>query len=285
MLDKKEWTRLEEKANEIRNLILETTSWAGSGHIGGGLSATDILTVLYYKYLNIDVKNPDWEDRDRLIVSKGHIGIALAPIMADLGFIEKEALKTFNLTGSVLGIHLDSNKVKGIDASTGSLGHGLAMSIGMALAAKIKGKDYWTYCVLGDGECDEGSVWESAMSAAHFKVDNLITFVDRNHNMIDGNTEDIMRLEPFADKWRAFGFEVIEINGHDIPALCAAIEKAKTEKCGKPYLILCDTIKGCGIDYMEDNYKWHYGAVDQEKYDNGKKSLQVYFEKRMQRVK
>ncbi len=285
MLDKQEWIRLEKKAHDIRNMILETTSWAGSGHIGGGLSATDILTVLYYKYLNIDVNNPDWEDRDRLIVSKGHIGIALAPIMADLGFIDKESLKTFNLTGSVLGIHLDSNKVKGIDASTGSLGHGLAMSIGMALSARIQGKDYWTYCVLGDGECDEGSVWESAMSASHFGVTNMITFVDRNHNMIDGNTEDIMRLEPFADKWRAFGFEVREINGHDIPALCAAIDEAKANKGDKPFLILCDTIKGCGIDYMEGNYKWHYGAVDDEKYKNGKASLEAYHAQRMAAIK
>ncbi|NCA93013.1 transketolase, partial [bacterium] len=187
-LTKQEWLRLEDKANDLRTLCLETTYWAGSGHIGGSYSSADILTVLYYKYMNFDPKNPTDPDRDRCVVSKGHIGIMLASMFADLGLVNKEDLKTFNLTGSKLGMHLDSNKVKGLDSSTGSLGHGSSIALGMALAARLRKQSYKTFLVLGDGECDEGSVWEAAMATAHFKAKNLITIVDRKHNMIDGNT-------------------------------------------------------------------------------------------------
>lgn len=282
-LSKQEWLALEKKAFELRNLCLDTTYWAGSAHIGGGMSVMDMLTILYYKYMKIDVSNPDWEDRDRFILSKGHSGVAYASLLCELGFNDKEQLKTFNLTNSKMGIHLDSNKVVGVDASTGSLGHGLPIAVGTALAARVLGKDYKTYCILGDGECDEGSNWEAAMSAAHFKVDNVITFVDRNKCMIDGRTEDVMALEPFADKWRAFGFVVKEVDGHNFNELSEAIDFALENK-GTPVMIIANTIKGEGIDYMEDNYLWHYGAIDDDKYAKAQESLKNHYAKRVARA-
>lgn len=282
-LSKQEWLALEKKAYELRNLCLDTTFWAGSAHIGGGMSVMDMLTILYYKYMKIDVANPNWEDRDRLILSKGHAGVAYASVLCELGFNDKEQLKTFNLTNSKMGIHLDSNKVIGVDASTGSLGHGLPIAVGTGLAARVLGKDYKTYCILGDGECDEGSNWEAAMSAAHFKVDNVISFVDRNKCMIDGSTEDVMSLEPFADKWRAFGFIVKEVDGHNFNELSEAIDFALENK-GAPVMIIANTIKGEGIDFMEDNYLWHYGAIDDEKYAKAKESLDKHYAKRVARA-
>lgn len=276
-LTKQEWLRLEDKANDLRNLTLQTTFWAGSGHIGGSFSAMDLLTALYYKYMNFDPKNPSDPDRDRCVVSKGHIGIALASMFADLGLIKVEDLKTFNLTGSKLGMHLDSNKVKGLDASTGSLGHGSSLALGMALAGRLRKQSYNTFLILGDGECDEGSVWEAAMATSNFKTSKLITIVDRNHNMIDGNTEKVMALEPFADKWTAFGFDVKQINGHRFDEICEAIEYAMAKKDGeKPVCIIADTVKGQGISYMADNYKWHYGAIDEAKFTTGKADLAKY---------
>lgn len=283
-LSKQEWLALEKKAHELRMLTLDTTKWAGSGHIGGGMSALDVMTVLYHKYMKIDVKNPKWEDRDRFILSKGHVGVAYAPLLCDLGFNDKELLKTFNLSNSTMGIHLDSNKVVGVDASTGSLGHGMSIAVGTALAARVTGKDFKTYVLLGDGECDEGSNWEAAMSAAHYKTTNMISFVDRNKCMIDGRTEDVMRLEPLADKWASFGFEVKVIDGNNIKEICDAIDEALANTTDKPYMIILDTIKGCGIDFMEDNYTWHYGAIDDTKYQQAKESLEKHYQKRIARV-
>ncbi len=282
-LTKQEWLELEKQAHELRKLCLDTTFWAGSAHIGGGMSVMDMLTILYYKYMKYDVANPQWEDRDRFILSKGHSGVALASLVCHLGFDDKEKLKTFNLSNSTMGIHLDSNKVKGVDASTGSLGHGLSIALGTALAAKVLGKDYKTYCILGDGECDEGSNWEAAMSAAHFKADNLISFVDRNQCMIDGPTEEVMALEPFADKWRSFGFIVKEVDGHDFVQLAEAIDFALENK-GAPVMIIANTVKGAGVDFMEGDYKWHYGAINDEKYELAKASLEKYYAKRVARA-
>lgn len=285
-LSKQEWLALEKKANELRALCLQTTVDAGSGHIGGGMSAMDMMTILYHKYMKVDPKNPDWADRDRFVMSKGHAGIAYAGVLADKGYVDKKDLKTFNLTGSKMGIHLDSMKVPGVDASTGSLGHGLPMAVGMALAAKLQKRDFITYCMLGDGECNEGAIWEAAMAAAHFKVTNLVTFVDRNKCMIDGPTECVMGLEPFADKWRAFGFEVIEIDGHDFRQLDEAISKALDNvKSGtKPVLVLANTIKGEGIDFMAGDYKWHYGAIDDTMFKKAQDSLEKYYQTRVARV-
>lgn len=283
-LSKQEWIKLEDKASELRLSTLQTCWWAGSGHLGGSFSSIDILTALYYKHMNFDPKKYNDPDRDRCIVSKGHIGIALAPLFADLGLVEKEQLKTFNLTGSKLGIHLDSNKVKGLDASTGSLGHGSSLALGMALAARVNKKDYKVFLVLGDGECDEGSVWEAAMATAHFKATNLVTIVDRNHNMIDGATEDVMALEPFADKWTAFGFDVKTVNGHDFVALDEALEYAKKAPTGKPVCIIADTVKGQGVKEMAGNYKWHYGAMDEAKFNKSKADLEEYHATRVARA-
>ena len=282
-LSKTEWLALEKKAHELRNLCLDTTYWAGSGHIGGGMSVMDMLTVLYHKYLNIRVEEPDWEDRDRFILSKGHSGIAFAPVLVDKGFNDPEQLKTFNLSNSKMGIHLDANKVVGVDASTGSLGHGLSIALGTALAARVLDKDYKTYCILGDGECDEGSNWEAAMAIAHFNATNVISFVDRNKCMIDGRTEDVMKLEPFADKWRAFGFIVKEVDGHNISELCDAIDFALNE-ADKPVMIVANTVKGEGIDFMADDYHWHYGAIDESKYQQAKESLEKYYAQRVARA-
>ena len=283
-LTKQEWLALEEKAYELRQLCLDTTFWAGSAHIGGGMSVMDMLAILYYKYMKYDVENPQWEDRDRFILSKGHAGVALASLVCHVGFDDKEKLKTFNLSNSTMGIHLDSNKVKGVDASTGSLGHGLPIALGTALAARVLGKDYKTFCIMGDGELDEGSNWEAAMAASHFKVDNLISFVDRNKCMIDGRTEDVMALEPLADKWAAFGFIVKVVNGHNFNELAEAIDFALENKSGKPVMIIADTIKGEGVDYMEDNFMWHYGAVNEEKYELAKASLEKHYAKRVARA-
>ena len=283
-LSKQEWLRLEKKANELRHLTLDTTYWAGSGHIGGGMSVLDIMTVLYHKYMHIKVDDPQWEDRDRFILSKGHAGIAYAPVLCDLGFNDPEMLKTFNLSGSKMGMHLDSNKVVGVDASTGSLGHGMSIAVGTALAARLQKKDFKTFVVLGDGECDEGSNWEAAMSAAHYKLTNMISFVDRNKCMIDGRTEDVMNLEPFCAKWEAFGFIVKDIDGNNIKELCEAIDFAYENKTDKPVMIVCNTLKGCGIDFIEDNYLWHYGAFDDEKYETAKKSLDETYAKRVARA-
>lgn len=275
-LNEQELNFLEDKAHELRNLCVDTVVWAGSGHIGGSLSAMDIFTILYYKYMKINPKNPNWPERDRFIVSKGHAGVGYAPVLADKGYFSKELLKEYNHTGSSLGMHLDSTKVPGVDASTGSLGHGLPIALGTALAARLQGKTYMTYCLLGDGECNEGSIWEAAMAASHYKVTNMITIVDRNKCMIDGPTEEVMRLEPFAKKWEAFGFIVKQINGHSFKELSEAIEYAQGEKKA-PVVIIANTVKGCGIDFMENDYRWHYGGLDSEKVQQAKESLQRYY--------
>ena len=282
-LSKAEWIELEHKASDLRQLALDTCNWAGSAHMGGSLSSADFLTLLYHKYLNFDPKNCTDPKRDRCIVSKGHIGVILAALFAQLGLVDKEDLKTFNLTGSKLGMHLDSNKVKGLEASTGSLGHGSALALGDALAARVQNNPHKTWVLLGDGECDEGSVWEAAMATAHYKATDLITVVDRNKAMIDGPTEDVLALEPFADKWRAFGFTVIEVDGHHMKKLSEAMEQAMAAK-EKPVCIILDTIKGEGISFMAGDYKWHYGAMDSEKYEKATQDLKDYEAKRIARA-
>jgi transketolase len=274
-----EYLRLEDKACDLRLMTIDTSYWAGSAHVGGALSVIDILTILYYKYLNIDPKNPDWDDRDRFILSKGHAGVALASVLADKGFYDAEELKTYNHNNSKFGMHLDMHKVKGLDASTGSLGHGMPIALGLALAAKARGQKYTVYTVLGDGECDEGTVWESAMACAHYKAGNLIAFVDRNGLSIDGPTEEIMALEPFADKWKAFGFYVQEIDGHDMRKLAEAIDNARAV-VDKPSMIICRTVKSCGVKDWENDYKWHYAGLNEEVRDKCKESIKRYHAER-----
>jgi transketolase len=268
----KEIKDLKVKAKQLRKDEVDVTTWSGGAHIGGSLSVTDILVVLYYKYMNIDPKNPQKEDRDRLVLSKGHTALAYVCVLADRGFFEKEELKNFNKFKSPFGMHPDGNKVVGCDASTGSLGHGLPMAVGMAMANKLKKIDAQTYCILGDGECAEGTIWEGAMAAAHFKLSNLVTIVDRNRLQIDGSTEDVMGLEPFADKWKAFGHIVKEVDGHNFKELGEALEFAHGQNEG-PVVIIANTVKGKGIDFMENEAKWHYGGLDSDLSEKAKKSI------------
>jgi len=284
---------MQAKARELRCLMVDVTTWAGGAHIGGALSCTDLFTALYYKYLNVRPEEPQWPDRDRFVLSKGHGGVGLASVLADRGYFPKDLLHEFNHFKSPFGMHLDGNKVPGVDASTGSLGHGLSIAVGMAMGARYQGLPWLPYCLLGDGECNEGSVWEAAMAASPYHVTNLITIVDRNRFMIDGATEDVMSLEPLAEKWRAFGFEVKEIDGHDLAQIGAAIEDARaraarpadtTAPAGsttagaapalKPTVIIAHTVKGKGVDFMENNVKWPYGSLDSELAAKAKASIQ-----------
>jgi len=279
-LSREKLIALENKAHELRRSIVDTVYHAGSGHLGGALSMIDAVTLLYYHRMNIDRANPKWPERDRFIMSKGHAGIGFVTVLADLGYIDREDLKTFNLTGSKLGIHLDATRVPGVDASTGSLGHGLSIALGMAIAARMTGKDYITYCLLGDGECNEGAVWEAAMATGSRRQTNLITLVDRNHAMLDGNTEDVMKLEPFQDKWTAFGFHAQTVNGHDFAAIDRAIGEALARK-DKPSCIILDTVKGAGVDFAAGDYRWHYGAINEELSAKAYDSLERYHQERV----
>ncbi len=267
-----EYNRLLQTAKKLRHDIVDITMKAGGAHIGGGLSALDIMVTLYFKYMNIDPADPDNPDRDRFILSKGHAAIAYAPVLAERGFFDKKLLDDFNKFKSPFGMHPDANKIAGCDASTGSLGHGLPIAIGTALGARLQGKKFRTYCMVGDGELNEGSNWEAAMAGAHFKLTNLTVFVDRNMQMIDGPVEKIMGLEPLADKWKAFGWDVFEINGNDIQQVAEAIEKAQ-KATEKPIVIIAKTIKGYGVDFMEDQTKWHYGSLDSELAEKAHQSI------------
>ncbi|HHU48590.1 MAG: transketolase [Caldicoprobacterales bacterium] len=264
--------RLQKIARDLRLTIIDVMAWSGGAHVGGSLSIVELLTALYFKYLNVDPEQPWWEDRDRFVLSKGHGAAGFIPVLAKRGFIPEEELKTFNHFGSPFAMHPDSNKIVGCDASTGSLGHGLSMAVGMGLGARYLKKEFKTVCLLGDGECCEGSVWEAAMALSNFKLTNVITIVDRNRLMIDGFTEDVMALEPFADKWRSFGLELIEIDGHDFDQICEALDKAWNAK-EKPVIILANTVKGKGVDFMENNVVWHYASADSELCEKAKASI------------
>lgn len=271
-LSPQEKQRLKDIARELRLTVIDVMAWSGGAHVGGSLSIIDILTILYFKYLDVNPADLQWDERDRFILSKGHAAAGLIPVLAKRGFFPEETLKTFNHFGSPFAMHPDSNKVIGCDASAGSLGHGLSMAVGMALGARQRKMPWKTVCLMGDGECCEGSVWEAAMSAPHFKLGNLIGIVDRNRFMIDGETEDVMPLEPFADKWRAFGWEVVEVDGHDFDQLDEALAKAWAAT-DVPVLILANTIKGKGVDFMENNVVYHYASADSELCARAKASI------------
>ena len=271
-LSAEEKQRLEQIAQELRLTVIDVMAWSGGAHVGGSLSIMDILTILYFKYLNLDPAKPDWEDRDRFVLSKGHAAAGLIPVLAKKGFFPEETLKTFNHFGSPFAMHPDANKVIGCDVSAGSLGHGLSMAVGLGLGARYLKKDWRTVCVMGDGECCEGSVWEAAMAGASFGLGNVIAVVDRNRLMMDGTTEEVMKLEPFADKWRSFGWEVLEIDGHDFDQLDGAFAKAWAAT-DKPTLILANTVKGKGVDFMENNVGFHYASGDSELCAKAKASI------------
>ncbi|GAB6100084.1 transketolase [Halanaerocella petrolearia] len=257
-------TELEEKAKAIRYDILEMLVESGSGHPGGSLSATDIVTALYFDEMNVDPENPDWEDRDRFVLSKGHAAPVLYAALAEKGYFPKEDLDTLRKLGSHLQGHPDMKKTPGVDMTTGSLGQGLSTALGMALAGKTDDKDYRVYSLLGDGELQEGQIWEAALAAVQFELDNLVGIVDNNRIQLAGKTEEIMEVLPIVEKFESFGWYVIEINGHNLEEILAAFDEAREVK-GQPTMIVANTVKGKGVSYMEDNPAWHGKTPGDEK--------------------
>lgn len=255
--------QLADKAKQIRRHIIEMITEAKSGHPGGSLSAVEILTALYFQEMRVDPANPAWPDRDRFVLSKGHAAPVLYATLAERGFFPVEELLTLRKINSRLQGHPDMKKVPGVDMSTGSLGQGISTAIGMALAGQLDHKDYRVFAVLGDGESQEGQVWEAAMAAGHYHLDNLIAFYDHNGLQIDGPCETVMSVEPVADKFRAFGWNVLEIDGHSFSQIFAALEKAKTSR-GKPTLIVARTVKGKGVSFMENEVGWHGAPPSRE---------------------
>ena len=252
---------LQAKAKELRCLMIDVTVWSGGAHIGGSLSAADLLTALYYKYLRVRPEEPDWPDRDRFVLSKGHGGVGLASVLADRGYFPKELLHEFNHFKSPFGMHLDGAKVPGVDASTGSLGHGLSMAVGMALGARFQGKGWLTYCLLGDGECNEGSVWEAFMAAGHYRLDNLVFVIDYNKVQAKGFLSQDMGIEPIADKLRAFQLDVHEIrNGHNVSEIIDLFTVLRQQRRGKPIGIVLHTVKGKKVAECQCNPNWHTSA-------------------------
>ena len=254
---------LEKKATELRKDIVTMICKSKSGHPGGSLSVIDILTALYYDVMNIDVANPKKEDRDRFVLSKGHAAPALYAVLADKGYINKESLGTLRQFGSPLQGHPDMKKVSGVEISTGSLGQGLSVANGMALASRLQNIPYRVYVAMGDGELQEGQVWEAAMTSAQYKLDNLTAFVDYNNLQIDGNVSDIMNVASVEDKFKAFGWNVLTIDGHNFQEILDAVEKAKECK-GKPTMIVANTVKGKGVDFMENVCGFHGVAPTEE---------------------
>ena len=252
------------KATHIRELILKALAEAGSGHTGGSLDLVDIFTVLYFDHLRHDPKNPQWEGRDKVVLSIGHTAPVLYATLAAAGYCPEEEMMTLRKLGSRLQGHPSYEfQLPGLETCSGSLGQGLGVSLGMALAAKMDGKPNRVFCVMGDGEQQEGSVWETAMAAAQFKADNLCAIIDRNRLQIDGGTEEVMGIDPLTDKWKAFGWKAIEIDGHDYSQIKMALEMAdKTE--GKPTVIIADTIMGKGVPSIENNNAWHGKVPNKE---------------------
>ncbi len=263
---------LKRMANKLRLHVIEMTTAAGSGHPGGSLSAADIVSVLYFDVLRHDPENPDWEDRDRFVLSKGHVAPVLYSALAESGYFPTEELLTLRKLGTRLQGHPVRGKVPGVEMSTGSLGQGLSMSCGIALAGKMDGKEYRTYCMLGDGELQSGQNWEAAMFASNYKLNNLTAIVDRNHLQICGETENVMAIDPLAEKWIAFGWNVIETDGHDIDKIRAAFRNAQSFKDG-PTVIIFQTVKGKGVSFMENVAGFHGRSCKPDEYEKAVKEL------------
>ena len=272
-MDKSELLELKKTACNVRLWTIEGVFNAKSGHPGGSLSAADIMTYLYFKEMNVDPKNPKDPKRDRFVLSKGHCCPSLYAALALKGFFPTDEIKSLRHIGAMLQGHPDMKHTPGIDMSSGSLGQGVSAACGMALAAKFDNKDYRVYTVLGDGECEEGQVWEAAMFAAHNKLDNLVIFVDQNGLQIDGAVEEVCGIEPLDKKFESFGFEVAKIDGHSFEDIEAALNKAKTVK-GKPFAILAKTVKGKGVSFMEDQVGWHGKACNDEEFKLAVKELE-----------
>ncbi|PIR53265.1 transketolase [Candidatus Peregrinibacteria bacterium CG10_big_fil_rev_8_21_14_0_10_49_10] len=273
ILLKQELADLEKKSRQIRASAVEMVCNSHSAHLGSALSMVDLLTVLYFWYLKVDPKNPKDSERDRFVLSKGHGGSGLYATLAEKGFFPKKELETYGKDGSLFAVHPSSKMVPGVEASTGSLGHGLPIGLGMALAAKLDGKPYRTVVITSDGECDEGSTWEAILAAGHWKLDNLICIVDYNKIQSFGRTEEVMDLEPFAEKFRSFNWSVCEINGHNHEEIAEALHKAPLEK-GKPTAIIAHTVKGKGWSAeMENTVESHYTPPNQNDVDRLKSCL------------
>lgn len=259
-------------ANEMRIDIINQIAAAGSGHPGGSLSVTDILATLYFDKMNLDPENPKWEDRDRFVLSKGHVAPALYAALAERGYFPKEELLTLRKNDSFLQGHPDMKKTPGVDISTGSLGQGLSIANGMALAGRLNQKDYYVYAVMGDGEIQEGQIWEAAMTSAHYKLNHIIAFLDFNGLQIDGTNEEVMNVNPVDEKFRSFGWNVQVIDGHDVDAIANAIDEAKKSE-EKPNMIICKTVKGKGVSFMENVAGWHGTAPNKEQAEQALKEL------------
>ena len=276
-IDTREVKRLEYLCELARRDIIETLYTVGSGHPGPSLSIVEILVTLYFKEMRVDSANPKWPDRDRFVLSKGHGALGLYAIMALRGFFPREELATFESLGSRLQGHADSVRTPGVELSTGSLGQGLSVSLGMAMGAKRLGKDIRSYCLLGDGETEEGNIWEAAMAAAKFEQGNLLAIVDWN-GLQGGVTLEVMpSLEPYIPKWEAFGWHVLDVPGHDIVALLQAFSEARQVK-GKPTIVVAHTVKGKGISYMENQVEWHGGKVTKDLYEQAMQEINARLE-------
>jgi len=276
---------LEKIANNIRMDILEEVYNAKSGHIGGAFSIADILTVLYFNEMNIDAKNPNSPDRDRLVLSKGHASAALYAALAEKGYIDKEELKTFRNIDSNLQGHPDMNKVPGVDMTTGSLGQGLSVANGMAISSKLDSRGYRVYCILGDGELQEGQVWEASMTAEKYQLDNLCVIVDANELQLTDSTMNVkgINYNDIEQKFRAFGFQTVVIDGHNIESIIRALTIAEMTK-GKPTVIICKTIKGKGVSFMENQIDWHGKAPNDEEYEMAVNELKQESEKIQEKI-
>ena len=275
-MDSSEKKQLSLTANRVRQHIIEGTFNAKSGHPGGSLSAADVITYLYFKEMKVDPSNPKWEDRDRFVLSKGHAAPALYGALAVKGFFPEDEIKNLRKPQSFLQGHPDMRKVPGVDMSTGSLGQGVSCAVGMALAGKVAGKDYRVYSVLGDGEIQEGQVWEAAMFASHKKLDNLTIFIDNNNLQIDGTMEEVNSPYPIPEKFADFGWNTVEIDGHDFDQIEDAIAQAKSVK-DKPTAVIMHTVKGKGVSFMENQVGWHGVAPNAEQYENAMNELKTAY--------
>lgn len=265
---------LQKQANLLRLNTLKAVYHAQSGHIGGSFSAAEIITYLYFEEMNIHPLDPKWEDRDRFILSKGHAAPILYSALAEKGYFPKEELKTLRKFGSILQGHPDMNKTPGVDMSTGSLGQGLSAAAGMAMAGKLKAKNYYVYVLIGDGEMEEGEIWETLMSAPKYQLDHLVVFLDNNGLQLDGTTGEIMCVDPIADKLRSFNWNVVEINGHDFQDIHDAVQTAK-QTVGMPTFIVAHTIKGKGISFMENQVAWHGKVPTAIEFDKSLRELEA----------
>lgn len=252
---------IKEKAKMSRIETVNLIAKAGSGHYSSSFSSSEIFATLYYHVMNVDSQNPKWADRDRFVMGKGHAAVGVYPILQDLGFYDKESMYTYADLGSSFGDHPDMNKIKGIDFSSGSIGHGLSVCVGMALGGRIDKKNYRTFCLLGDGELQEGQVWEAAMSASSFKLGNLVAICDHNKVTVDGVIEEMMNIYPIREKFESFGWNVIDVDGHSVESLIEIFDSLPDSSSDVPTLIIADTVSGKGVSFMEEGYAWHVGNL------------------------